>query len=88
MPLLDRFGRLHTNLRVSVTDRCNIRCFYCMPAENVQFRPKSEILSFEEIEADLQKGWTSDLRTRYGDWAYVRPFAREAYARRKDVADA
>ncbi len=50
MTLLDGFGRLHTNLRISVTDRCNIRCFYCMPAENVRFRPKAEILSFEEIE--------------------------------------
>jgi cyclic pyranopterin phosphate synthase len=49
-PLVDRFGRVHTNLRVSVTDRCNIRCFYCMPAENVRFRPRAEILSFEEIE--------------------------------------
>ena len=48
-PLLDRFGRVHTNLRISVTDRCNIRCFYCMPEENVQFKPRSEILSFEEI---------------------------------------
>jgi hypothetical protein len=38
--------------------------------------------SFEEIEADLQKGWTDDLRTRYGDWAQVRPYAREAYGRR------
>src|SRR4051794_35697197 len=48
-PLVDRFGRVHTNLRVSVTDRCNIRCFYCMPNENVQFKPRSEILTFEEI---------------------------------------
>jgi len=48
-PLVDRFGRVHTNLRISVTDRCNIRCFYCMPNENVQFRPRSEILTFEEI---------------------------------------
>ncbi|NOZ38987.1 MAG: GTP 3',8-cyclase MoaA [Planctomycetes bacterium] len=48
--LIDRFGRLHTNLRLSVTDRCNIRCFYCMPAENVVFRPREELLSFEEIE--------------------------------------
>jgi len=48
--LVDRFGRVHRNLRVSVTDRCNIRCFYCMPLENVQFRPRDEILSFEEIE--------------------------------------
>ena len=48
-PLIDHHGRTHTSLRISVTDRCNIRCFYCMPNENVQFRPRSEILSFEEI---------------------------------------
>lgn len=48
-PLVDSFGRVHTDLRISVTDRCNIRCFYCMPAENVQFRPRSEILTFEEM---------------------------------------
>ncbi len=47
--LIDTFGRVHTNLRVSVTDRCNIRCFYCMPAENLRFIPRREILSFEEI---------------------------------------
>ncbi len=50
LPLIDSFGRLHNNLRISVTDRCNIRCFYCMPAEDVQFMEKSELLSFEEIE--------------------------------------
>jgi len=48
--LIDSFGRVHTNLRISVTDRCNIRCFYCMPAENVEFMEKSELLTFEEIE--------------------------------------
>jgi cyclic pyranopterin phosphate synthase len=48
--LVDAFGRVHTNLRISVTDRCNIRCFYCMPAENVRFRPRNELLTFEEIE--------------------------------------
>src|SRR5437667_7940648 len=48
-PLIDGFGRVHTNLRISVTDRCNIRCFYCMPNENVRFRPRHEILTFEEI---------------------------------------
>lgn len=47
--LVDTFGRVHNNLRISVTDRCNIRCFYCMPAENVAFRPRNEILTFEEI---------------------------------------
>src|SRR5213080_4394177 len=48
--LTDRFGRVHDNLRVSVTDRCNIRCFYCMPETDVHFVPRSEILDFEEIE--------------------------------------
>jgi cyclic pyranopterin phosphate synthase len=48
-PLLDTHGRTHTSLRISVTDRCNIRCFYCMPNENVRFRPRDEILTFEEI---------------------------------------
>jgi len=48
-PLVDKLGRVHTSLRISVTDRCNIRCFYCMPNENVQFVPRRDILSFEEI---------------------------------------
>lgn len=48
-PLVDRFGRLHDNLRISVTDRCNIRCFYCMPEEGGQYAPKHEILTFEEM---------------------------------------
>jgi len=48
--LRDTFGRLHDNLRVSVTDRCNIRCYYCMPEHDVQFVPREEILTFEEIE--------------------------------------
>jgi GTP 3',8-cyclase len=48
-PLTDTLGRTHTSLRISVTDRCNIRCFYCMPNENVRFRPRDEILTFEEI---------------------------------------
>ncbi|HEX3871092.1 MAG TPA: GTP 3',8-cyclase MoaA, partial [Pirellulales bacterium] len=48
--LVDSFGRLHTDLRISVTDRCNLRCFYCMPAEDVQFKPRDELLTFEEIE--------------------------------------
>lgn len=48
--LIDGFHRRHTSLRISVTDRCNIRCFYCMPAEGVVFRPRDELLAFEEIE--------------------------------------
>ncbi|MES1260117.1 MAG: GTP 3',8-cyclase MoaA [Acidobacteriota bacterium] len=50
VPLTDKFGRVHDNLRISVTDRCNIRCFYCMPEENVQFTERAGILTFEEIE--------------------------------------
>ena len=49
-PLIDGFGRVHTNLRISVTDRCNIRCFYCMPADDVEFMDRNKLLSFEEIE--------------------------------------
>ena len=49
-PLIDSYGRLHDNLRISVTDRCNIRCFYCMPEHDVEFVKRSEILDFEEIE--------------------------------------
>ena len=48
--LIDSFGRTHNNLRISVTDRCNIRCFYCMPEEDVVFLPRRDVLSFEEIE--------------------------------------
>ncbi len=47
--LVDSFGRVHTNLRISVTDRCNIRCAYCMP-ESVRFLPRGDLLTFEEIE--------------------------------------
>ncbi len=46
--MIDRFGRVHNNLRISVTDRCNIRCVYCMP-EDVAFLPRTSLLSFEEI---------------------------------------
>lgn len=48
--LVDTFGRLHDNLRISITDRCNVRCFYCMPEEGVEYMPHSEILTFEEIQ--------------------------------------
>jgi cyclic pyranopterin phosphate synthase len=48
-PLVDTFGRVADDLRVSVTDRCNFRCTYCMPAEGLAWLPKSEILTFEEL---------------------------------------
>jgi cyclic pyranopterin phosphate synthase len=49
-PLTDTFGRVHTNLRISVTDKCNIRCFYCMPEGPIDYVPHAEILRYEEIE--------------------------------------
>ena len=48
-PLLDSFGRRHTYLRVSITDRCNLRCVYCMPAEGIQHKDRAEILRFHEV---------------------------------------
>ena len=49
MPSVDQFGRTIEYLRISVTDRCNFRCLYCMPEAGLQWLPKSEILSYEEI---------------------------------------
>ena len=49
-PLVDSFGRVHRDLRLSITDRCNFRCTYCMPEEGMQWLPRDEILTFEEIE--------------------------------------
>jgi cyclic pyranopterin phosphate synthase len=49
-PLVDPHGRTVRDLRISVTDRCNFRCGYCMPAEGMEWLPREEILTFEEIE--------------------------------------
>lgn len=54
-PLIDRFNRRVSYLRLSVTDRCDLRCTYCMP-ERMQFLPKREVLTLEELEA-LAKGF-------------------------------
>lgn len=50
MKLIDTYGRIHDSLRISVTDRCNIRCFYCMPDSGVKFEAPEQELTFEEIE--------------------------------------
>jgi len=49
-PLVDGFGRVHRDLRISVTDRCNFRCTYCMPEEGMRWMPREELLTYEEIE--------------------------------------
>lgn len=48
-PLVDGFGRVHRDLRISVTDRCNFRCAYCMPEEGMEWQRREDLLSFEEI---------------------------------------
>ncbi len=48
-PVTDTFGRIHSDLRISVTDRCNIRCFYCMPETGGVFEPVSQLLTFRQI---------------------------------------
>ncbi len=58
--LVDTFGRAHDSLRVSVTDRCNLRCSYCMPEEGVEFEPRDHVLSFEDLS------WTVDIATDLG----------------------
>ena len=49
-PLVDSYGRVHRDLRISVTDRCNFRCTYCMPEEGMKWLPREEVLTFEELE--------------------------------------
>ena len=49
-PLLDTHGRVHRDLRISLTDRCSLRCTYCMPEQGVEWLAKESILSTDEIE--------------------------------------
>ena len=55
-PLIDSWGRRIESVRVSVTDKCNFRCTYCMPAEGLQWLPRDEVLSFEEIVRGIGHG--------------------------------
>jgi cyclic pyranopterin phosphate synthase len=48
-PLIDRFGRVASDLRISLTDRCSLRCTYCMPAEGLDWLPRAELLTDDEI---------------------------------------
>ena len=48
-PLVDTHGRTARDLRISVTDRCNLRCVYCMPAEGMPWLPKDDLLTYEEL---------------------------------------
>jgi cyclic pyranopterin phosphate synthase len=61
-PLHDAQGRAITYLRISVTDRCNFRCLYCMPADGLEWLPRSEILSYEEIATVVHQLAPAGLR--------------------------
>ncbi len=58
----DRFQRQINYLRISLTDRCNLRCVYCMPAEGVQWLPHKEILTIEEVAAVVEAGVQVGIR--------------------------
>ena len=80
-PLVDGHGRTIEDLRVSVTDRCNFRCQYCMPAEGLPWLEREEVLSFEEIErlvALLASMGVRDVRLTGGEPLVRRDFPRLA----------
>jgi cyclic pyranopterin phosphate synthase len=62
-PLADQFNRPITYLRISVTDRCNLRCVYCMPEQGLPWIPKGAILSFEEVVRIVEAGASAGLRS-------------------------
>lgn len=62
MALVDRFERVHDYLRISVTDRCNLRCVYCMPAEGMQFLDESAIMTDDEIVGVVKAGAALGIR--------------------------
>lgn len=79
-PLVDRFGRVHDSLRLSVTDRCNIRCFYCMPEHGAQFVARDRLLTFEELHrlasVLVQHAGIRDVRLTGGE-----PLVRKNFAK-------
>src|SRR5207302_10789337 len=78
-PLVDGHGRLIGDLRVSVTDRCNFRCQYCMPAEGLPWLERGEVLTFEEITrlvALFSSMGVHDIRLTGGEPLVRREFPR------------
>ena len=77
-PLVDRYGRVHDDLRISVTDRCNLRCVYCMPEEGLSFLRMDQLLTFDEITR-VARAWPGvSASRRYGSPAGSRWCARDS----------
>ncbi|MEE6281462.1 GTP 3',8-cyclase MoaA [Georgenia sunbinii] len=62
-PLVDRYGRVHTDLRISLTDKCSLRCTYCMPAEGVPWLSRDSILTTDELERVARVAAALGIRT-------------------------
>lgn len=79
-PLVDTFGRVHTDLRISLTDRCNLRCTYCMPAEGLDWIPSPHLLNDDELIRLMRIGVTrlgiTDIRFTGGEPLLARHLER------------
>lgn len=86
--LVDRFGRVHRALRISVTDACNIRCQYCMPATGAQFLPQQRLLSFADIAAFVRVASRLGIRKvrLTGGEPLLRPKLYELVAALRDIS--
>lgn len=87
--LVDRFGRVHRALRISVTDACNIRCQYCMPATGAQFLPQQRLLSFVDIAAFVRVASRMGIRKvrLTGGEPLLRPKLHELVAALRGIPD-
>jgi cyclic pyranopterin phosphate synthase len=86
--LKDTYGRLHNYLRISVTDRCNLRCIYCMPEEGVDFADSDSLLTYEQIEEIVSVGaklGISKLRITGGE-PLIRPHLHQLIAKLSAIA--
>lgn len=66
--LVDNFGRVHDYLRISLLERCNLRCTYCMPAEGIALRDKAEFMTQEELFYITEKFVSLGVKNSFDGW--------------------